>query len=210
MYKKEKTTIFKKILRVIYSLYVDIIFALNHFFAKKSKNLNIYFGGAYAGNLGGTLVKIKRLKNFFKENIIGFNILYLLSNSIYYHYNFLKLIKKKVPIIHNQNGVFYEAWFEGDWRGSNHKMSNQLHLSDYVFYQSIFCKFSADKYLGKRNKNYEILYNACDIKKFKPNSNKKINKKKIQILMTGTYRDYMFPGLSASIKAVGLLKKKLM
>ena len=209
MYKKERSSILKTILRTIYTFYVDLNLLINLFFIKKNKNLSIYFGGAYAGNLGGTLVKIRRLKKFFKEKKIGFNILYLLSNSIYHHHFFLKMIKKKIPVIHNQNGVFYKAWYDGDWKNSNLKMANQLHIADYVFYQSNFCKFSADKFLGKRKKNYEILYNACDIKKFKPYKKKKINKKNIQILMTGTYRDYMLPCLLSAIRATNLLRKKI-
>ncbi|MAV64094.1 MAG: glycosyltransferase [Pelagibacteraceae bacterium TMED124] len=211
MYKKENPKFSKLILRIIYSYYVDLILFINLFFNKKNNILKVFYGGAYSGDSGGTLVKIKRLNNYFKEKKIGFNILYLLSNSIYHHHFILKNFKKNLPIVHNQNGVFYSAWYSGDWVKQNRRMFKQLNLADYVFYQSEFCKFSSDKFLGKRKNNYEILYNACDLNKFKPlKKNKKINiKKKIEILMTGTYRSYMLPGLISSIKSVTLLKKKI-
>ena len=127
--------------------------------------------------------------------------MYLLSNSIYYYY-FLKLLKNKIPIIHNQNGVFYPAWYNGNFKIMNKVMSDQLRLADYVFYQSKFCKYSSDKFLHSRRKNFEILYNACDLNLFKPKLNKKLNKKKIKILMTGSYRSYLYPGLLAAVKSV--------
>lgn len=210
MYQKEKTSIFKYFLRQTYKTYVSIVFFINFFFKKKnSKKLKIFYGGAYSGNKGGTLVKVKRLKKVFSEDIYNFNLIYLLSNSIYYFHFFLKILKNKIPIIHNQNGVFYPAWYNGDYKTMNKIMSRQLKLADYVFYQSYFCKKSADKFLHQRKKNYEILYNACDLNIFKPNKNKNLNKKKIKVLMTGSYRSYLYPGLSASIKSVKQLNKKL-
>ena len=119
MYNKENPEILKKILRNVYSLYVDLVLFLNFFFKKNKNNLKVFYGGAYSGDKGGTLVKIKRLNQFFEEKKFGFNILYLLSNSIYHHHYFLKLFKNRVPIIHNQNGVFYKAWYNGNWRKQN-------------------------------------------------------------------------------------------
>lgn len=209
MYQKENTSIYKYFLRQVYKVYISLILLLNYFLRKKGKKkTSIFFGGAYSGNRGGTLVKVKRLKNVYSEDKINFNILYLLSNSIYYFYFFLKLFKNKIPIIHNQNGVFYPAWYNGNYKIMNKLMSDQLKLADYVFYQSKFCKYSSDKFLHKRKNKFEILYNACDLNIFRPRLNKKINKKKIKILMTGSFRSYLYPGLLAAIKSVSELKNR--
>ncbi len=49
-------------------------------------------------------------------------------------------------------------------------MARILHEADYVFYQSEFCKRSADLFLGKREGGWEILYNAVDTTVFTPSS----------------------------------------
>ena len=61
-------------------------------------------------------------------------------------------------------------------------MSFYYHKADYVFYQSIFCKNSADKFLGERKGKGEILYNAIDTNIFKP---KDIKNKTFTFLITG-------------------------
>ena len=56
------------------------------------------------------LRKDQKLNQFFPEYSWKFNIVYLLSNSSYLNPLSCKLIKKKgLPIVLNQNGVFYPA-----------------------------------------------------------------------------------------------------
>ena len=58
MYQKEKTSIFKYFLRHIYKIYISLIFFINYFLRSTHiKKKSIFFGGAYSGNKGGTLVK---------------------------------------------------------------------------------------------------------------------------------------------------------
>ena len=63
-------------------------------------------------------------------------------------------------MVHNQNGVFYPAWYEGDWQRQNEVMAHSYHLADYVFWQSEFCRRTANMFLGKRKGPGEVLYNA--------------------------------------------------
>ena len=79
----------------------------------------------------------------------------------------LHLKKRKTPIILNQNGVFYPGWYEKNWKKKNQEMAFLYHQADYVFWQSNFCKLSANKFLGKRIGPGEILYNAVDTSFFK-------------------------------------------
>ena len=55
----------KKIIRIFYKIFCSILVLVNIFFFNKNKKINIFYGGAYAGSFGGTLVKIQRLNNFF-------------------------------------------------------------------------------------------------------------------------------------------------
>ena len=136
------------------------------FLFKKSKGPCVFFAGAKSGSSGGAAVKVLRLKKKFNESNINFNIVYSLSNSVFLDSRSVSNIKSKnIPLIHNQNGVFYPAWFGGDYKKMNSKMSVVYHLADHVFWQSQFCKDSANEYLGRREGAGEVLYNAVDIKK---------------------------------------------
>ena len=132
-------------------------------------NLKVFYGGSKGGNVGGPQVKIQKLNNKFPEKLLNFNILYLISNNQYLTKSTLNLFKKKnIPIFLNQNGVYYPTWYKGNYSKKNLEMSYAYHLSDYVFWQSNFCKMASDKFLGKRKGNGEILYNSVDTQAFKP------------------------------------------
>lgn len=131
--------------------------------------LAVYYGGARRGDFGGPLVKVKRLREYFPEVRWGYNLVYLLSNTPYLPGMALGVLKRRgVPIVHNQNGVFYKAWYEGDWAAQNRRMARSYHAADWVFYQSEFCRRAADKFLGARSGSGEILYNAVDTDHFRP------------------------------------------
>ena len=145
---------------------------------KFNDNPKVYYGGVRDGNFGGPLVKIKRLKTFFPEDKINFNLIYLISNSPYLNLVALKTLKSNnIPIILNQNGVFYPGWYKGNWKKKNKEMSLAYHLSDYVFWQSEFCKETANNFLGKREGPGEVLYNAVDTNHFSPKKSIKNFKK---------------------------------
>ena len=78
------------------------------------------------------------------------------------------LKKQKLPIILNQNGVFYPAWFKEDWEKRNLTLARIYHSADYVFWQSNFCRMASNKFLGKRTDNGEVLYNAVYTERFIP------------------------------------------
>jgi glycosyltransferase involved in cell wall biosynthesis len=170
------------------------------------KGIRVSYAGARAGNLGGPLVKIQRLRVFFPEARVFFSHVYLLSNSPYLPNWALKWLKwRRVPIVLNQNGVFYPAWFDGDWEAKNKEMAKAWHLADYVFYQSEFCRRSAEKFLGTRSGPGEVLYNAVDLNKFKPSSNR-INKLPV-LLHTGKLVPHMFYRVEALLRGFELACK---
>jgi glycosyltransferase involved in cell wall biosynthesis len=165
----------------------------------------VFYGGALGGNLGGPLVKVRRLKHYFPEFLFNYNIAYLLSNTAYLSKGSLcRLRRNRIPIVLNQNGVFYPGWYAGDWKKQNLNMANAYHLADYVFWQSNFCRRSADIFLGPRDGLGEILYNAVDTNLFKP-INKK-NKGIFTFLVTGSISKNLSYRLETTISGLAMLR----
>lgn len=129
----------------------------------------VFYGGARAGSVGGPLVKVTRLQQRFPQHLLGYNLVYALSNTPYLPDLALALLKaRRIPLVSNQNGVFYPGWFSGDWRGRNDDMARVYHRANHVFFQSDFCRRAAARFLGERQGAGEILYNAVDINHFSP------------------------------------------
>ena len=187
---------------------IKIIF--NYFFVSSnysSRIPKVHFGGSREGELGGPSVKIKKLNQFFPEYNWEFNILYLLSNSIYLNPLSCELIKKKgLPVVLNQNGVFYPAWYEGNWEKENYKMSQIYRLADHVLWQSNFCKKACEKFLGKRIGTGEVLYNAVDTSIFIPKN--KSNNRRFSFLITGNIRRKSNYRISSVLLAIKEIIKK--
>lgn len=130
---------------------------------------HVFYGGARGGNLGGPLVKVKRLQEYFPQDRYRYNLVYALSNAPYLPPVALGwLSKRKVPLVLNQNGVFYPGWYAGDWQAQNRRMSSAYHCADHVFWQSEFCRRCADHFLGVRDGPGEVLFNAIDVDRFSP------------------------------------------
>jgi len=172
------------------SFKVFIFVFLNFYFKdkhSKDKIDKIYYAGAETRNVGGPYLKIAKLQKFFPQFIWKFNIIYVLSNSPKLNNWSIKLIKKrKIPLILNQNGVFYPAWYKGDYERQNLPISKIYHYADYVFWQSNFCKKASDRFLGKRLGEGEILYNSVDTKMFYPKKGRHNNV--FKFLITGNIR----------------------
>ena len=54
-----------------------------------------------------------------------------------------------VPVVLNQNGVFYPGWYPHGWERENARMAKVHAAADYVFYQSEFCRRCAEQFLGR-------------------------------------------------------------
>ena len=174
MIKFLKNNIFLRFIYQKFSVFKVFFEIFLNFSFKKDKTSNsktpeIYYAGAETRNIGGPYLKIKKLQKFFPENKRKFNLVYALSNSPKLTSISINILKKrKIPLILNQNGVFYPSWYRGNWENQNLLISKVYHSADYVFWQSNFCKKAAEIFLGKRSGKGEILYNAIDTKKFFP------------------------------------------
>ena len=135
----------------------------------RDKRVAVFYGGARSGDLGGTLVKVKLLQSRFPEHFIGYSLLYMLSNAIYLPAPVVERVRAAgVPMILNQNGVFYPGWYPDGWQRENARMATVHVAADHVFYQSEFCRLSAEKFLGPRSGPSEILFNGVDTGRFVP------------------------------------------
>jgi len=131
--------------------------------------LAVSYAGARSGDFGGTLVKVQLLQQRFPEHAVGFSLLYVLSNAIYLPQFVLDRVKDAgVPIVLNQNGVFYPGWYPHGWERENARMAKVHATADHVFYQSEFCRCCAERFLGTRAGRSEILFNGVDTSHFTP------------------------------------------
>lgn len=118
----------------------------------------------------GGLVKFQRLQEAFPPAGRDFNLLYLGSNTLPRTRRPLLALarRRRIPVAWNQDGVAYPGWHGPGWRRANEPMARGLAQAAHVFYQSAFCKLSADEFLGEPRGSWEILYNAVDTDAFVP------------------------------------------
>ena len=118
----------------------------------------------------GGMVKFQRLQAFFPNRPRDFNLLYLGSSSLPADEQaVIRLaIRRRAPILLNQNGVAYRGWAGAKTDELNDRLRTVLRRADHVIYQSEFCKLAAEEFLGSAPAGSEILHNAVDTREFTP------------------------------------------
>jgi glycosyltransferase involved in cell wall biosynthesis len=176
------------------------------FTARRREGLpRVFYGGARAGSGGGPLVKVARLQEHFPQDRRGYNLVYLLSNAPYLARTTLgRLKRRKVPMVLNQNGVFYQAWFDGDWRAKNAEMAAAYHMADHVFWQSAFCRRCADRFLGEREGPGEVLYNAVDTRRFAPLDERP--ERPVTFLVAGKIEHHLYRRIGDALEGLARLR----
>ncbi len=119
----------------------------------------------------GGITKFQLLETDYPNTPNAFNMLYMVSSRMPFSAELLVAAarRKGAKFIWNQNGVAYPAWHpQPGWKELNKRMAHLLHQADHVFYQSEFCRKSADHFLGLRHGPSEILYNSVDTEHFSP------------------------------------------
>lgn len=79
-----------------------------------------------------------------------------------------KVLRKR--IVQRLDGVYHPATPYGRWYWLYNLKMRMIHnyLADYVIYQSRFSQLSCETFLGKRSKNYTIVYNGVDTDSIRP------------------------------------------
>lgn len=164
----------------------------------RGRGPRVFYGGARSGNVGGPLVKVQRLRQHFPEHRWTCNLVYCLSNAPYLPDAALALLRLRgIPIVHNQNGLFYRAWYDGDWKAQNRRMGRTYHQARHVFWQSDFCRRSAEHFLGTRNGPGEVLYNAIDTTHFRPVI--RPPNARTTLLLTGKIDEHMYYRIESTL-----------
>ena len=135
----------------------------------------------------GAIIKCQDLHGVYHNTVNGANILYLINSALPHFAPVMVQYarRKNVKLVWNQNGVAYYGWHGPGWEKLNEPMVKLLHQANYVFYQSKFCKVSADRFLGERKGPFEILYNPVDTNVFIPAS---VPRKGTRVLLAGSHQ----------------------
>jgi glycosyltransferase involved in cell wall biosynthesis len=119
----------------------------------------------------GGAVKFQELQEALPSTA-SFNVLYLGSSTVPSDADELVAVARRrgAAFVWNQDGVAYPAWHGPGWERTNEPLARALHAADHVFFQSAFCKLSADRFLGERQDGWEILHNPVDTRRFTPSA----------------------------------------
>ncbi len=174
--------------------------------------INVFYGYDRLPDIGervvrGGIVKFQRMQEFFPNSPRSFNILYMGSSSMPADWPvLLRLARQRgARVVWNQNGVAYPGWHGPGWETVNAPMRKMLHASDHVFYQSHFCKLSADRFLGSRSDSWEVLYNPVDTSRFAP-PRQTLAPSPLVILLGGN--QFQYSRLESAIRTIALVVRE--
>lgn len=205
MAPQQKDTLRKILLRAGYRATCSVLVLLNIPLPRRQR-IAVYYGGARKGDVGGPLVKVRRLQQYFPQSWWYYNIVYVLSNAPYLLAPALDWLRyRRIPLVLNQNGVFYPGWYAGDWQRQNAVMALAYHRAHHVFWQSEFCRKSADRFLGKREGAGEVLFNAVDIDHYSPAPSR--NDRPFTFLLTGKIGSHLGYRLESTIEGLALARR---
>jgi glycosyltransferase involved in cell wall biosynthesis len=147
----------------------------------------------------GGIIKCQDLEVTFPNCPVSPNLLYLISSVLPPHLPILiRAVKQAgIPIVLNQNGVAYPAWHGAGWGETNKLLSKAHSAADYIFYQSIFCRDSAWRFLGKATDQHEVLYNPVDTSIFIPEQ----HISDPILLVSGSHHRFGHTGLAVDVLA---------
>lgn len=76
-----------------------------------------------------------------------------------------------IPVVLNQNGVYYPASGGPRWRSLNRPLDALRRSADFIIYQTEFCKIACDTFLGPVSTPFTIACNAVDTDFYWPATN---------------------------------------
>ncbi len=170
----------------------------------------VFYGGARSGNLGGPLVKVAQLQSVFPEHRFDFSVVYLLSNALYLPTPVMaKLRRCGVPIVVNQNGVYFPAWYPNGYERENARIGRALEAAEHVMFQSSFCKSCVSRFVGVEPRSSEILHNSVDTEVFTPRAPDRADHDRhpVTFLLTGKIGDGSAYRLNSAIRGLAAARK---
>ncbi len=147
------------------ALLQSIAFSPNLFSAVGRDRLapRVYFGPTPRTQIGGPAVRIARMKRAFGNAWVRPNIIYVSSSwNEEYFSSALRLKRRRgVRLVYNQNGFYYPAWYKGDWRKKNEAMVRVQRESDFVIFQSQYCRDTQLELSGWLPERHAVLHNCA-------------------------------------------------
>lgn len=161
-----------------------------------------------AESMSGGMIKVLDLQTEFPNCPRGGNILYLISSALP---RLAGLMARRaraagVRVVLNQNGVAYPGWHGPGGERVNRSMRDVLQVADHVFYQSRFCRESADRFLGLRAGPSEILYNPVDTSIYVPAPTRSAEGS-VVLLLAGSH--HSFYRVQAAVDCLGRVRARL-
>jgi glycosyltransferase involved in cell wall biosynthesis len=152
----------------------------------------------------GGIVKLQHLSAAFPNSPARFNVLYLVSSRLPESVETLAWWAKRrgSRVVLNQNGVAYPAWHGPGWERVNEPMRALLSAADHVFYQSEFCRASADRFAGRARGPAEVLYNAVDTSRFTPRRDRTSSPRLVLLLGGSQDQWYRFEAALRTLDAL--------
>jgi len=140
---------------------ISVCYLTNQFPARPALRTELTHGGA---------VKLTFLAESFPHSYPRASLLYTVSSIDHVAKAIIinTARNKGIKIVLNQNGVAYPAWKGPGWEEINRNMRTVYEQSDFVIFQSEFCRLGAEKFLGKCNVPSKILYNPIDLDLYRP------------------------------------------
>ena len=160
--------------------------------AARGRGARVYYGIGRVPRRGdavqGGMAKLQALEARHPNTPTAFNLIYLVSSAV--PSQALTLVRaarlRGARLVWNQNGVSYPGWQPEDWRRTNARVARLLREADHVFYQSDFCRRSADHFLGAVGGPSEVLHNPVDTAAFRPAELGEAPASRLRLLLAGT------------------------
>lgn len=194
-------------LRSYFYFIPKFFFFLNFFNFNQKMKVRPYFG-IYIKNSGGPNIRTKRLIKSFGNYLFNPNIIYAQS---FWTFSEIKDAikyseKYNIPIIFNQNGVYYKGWYNGNIDEKNRLIALIQKKSKFIFFQSNFCKESSIYFTKFKPRQYKILYNSVPLPVY---FKKKVKTKNVfNVLIAGYFNKKNIYILEPAINTFYTLTKK--
>ena len=135
---------------------------VGHF--KPNGRLRPFFGwiGRHANGPGN---RTKHMIEAFGNYYINPNLAYAQSSWSMEHLEstVTRAVRRNVPIVMNQNGWYYPAWYPGDWKLANKQLLQAHQRSNRVIFQSHFCVEAMSALTGVMPHQPVVLHNAVNV-----------------------------------------------
>ncbi|MEW6055136.1 MAG: hypothetical protein AB1540_00860 [Bdellovibrionota bacterium] len=143
--------------------------------------------------LGGPATKVSQLTEIMAHRRQHYSSVFCLSavHTPIFLLRILKLLGAKVVV--NQNGVYYPSWFPLGWEEKNAYLRRLNVLSDHTFFQSEFALRSYKQWVGDLPKNYSILHNPVDTRKFLPLEEGALKNNALRVLVFADVSEFTEP-----------------